>query len=172
MAFAEQAPQRRQAQDAERERRIDAQQAEHSHQALVPLLAALQRQHGVAAQQTVVAGFSQGGIMSAGVALTSPESVAGFGLLSGRILPEEIAPLLASRERLGRLQGFVAHGELDSKLPVDWAQRAHAWLDEPGVDHALKLYPIDHSISAPTSWPGGRPWAEGREARAGYLRMT
>ena len=56
---------------------------------------------------------------------------------------------MASRERLARLQGFVAHGELDSKLPVEWAQRAHAWLDELEVSHALLLYPIDHSISAP-----------------------
>ena len=126
--------------------RIAPEQAEHSRQALVRLLASLQRQHGVAAPQTVVAGFSQGGIMSAGVALTSPESVAGFGLLSGRILPE-IAPLLASRERLARLQGFVGHGEYDSKLPVDWAHRAHAWLDALGVGHILNLYPIDHGIS-------------------------
>ena len=128
--------------------RIVPEQAEHSRQALIRLLAELQRAHGVAANQTVVAGFSQGGIMSAGVALTSPESVAGFGLLSGRILPE-IAPLVASRERLATLQGFVGHGEHDSKLPVDWAQRAHAWLDELGVRHSLHLYPIDHTISAP-----------------------
>lgn len=128
--------------------RILPEQAEHSRQALIRLLAELQRRHGVAARQTVVAGFSQGGIMSAGVALTSPESVAGFGLLSGRILPE-IAPLVASRERLATLQGFVAHGKDDSTLPVEWAQRAHTWLDELGVNHALKFYPVDHRISAP-----------------------
>jgi phospholipase/carboxylesterase len=40
--------------------------------------------------------------MSASVALTSPESVAGFGLLCGRILPE-MATLMASRERLSAL---------------------------------------------------------------------
>ena len=139
--------------------RILPEQAEQSRQALIRLLAELQRQHGVAAQQTVVAGFSQGGIMSAGVALTSPESVAGFGLLSGRILPE-IAPLLASRERLGRLRGLVAHGEQDSKLPVDWAMRAHAWLDELGVSHELKLYPIDHCVSAPMQADFLRWWHE------------
>ncbi|MEN9905771.1 MAG: hypothetical protein RLZZ555_2336 [Pseudomonadota bacterium] len=127
--------------------RIVPEHAEHSRQALIRLLAELQRAHGIAAQQTVVAGFSQGGIMSAGVALTAPESVAGFGLLSGRILPE-IAQHLASRERLGRLQGLVAHGIHDNKLPLDWAQRAHAWLDELGVRHELKLYPIGHSVSA------------------------
>ena len=126
---------------------IEPRQAEHSRQALTQLLAHLQEEQGVSPQQTVIAGFSQGGIMSASVALTSPESVAGFGLLSGRILPE-IEPLLASPERLASLQAFVGHGELDSKLPVDWAHRSHAWLNQLGVRHELKLYPIDHSISA------------------------
>lgn len=68
--------------------RIVPEEAERSRQLLVELLAELQQQHGVSPAQTVLAGFSQGGIMSAGVALTAPESVAGFGLLSGRILPE------------------------------------------------------------------------------------
>lgn len=127
--------------------RIVPEEAERSRQLLVELLAELQQQHGVSPAQTVLAGFSQGGIMSAGVALTAPESVAGFGLLSGRILPE-IEPLVASKERLAGLQGFVGHGELDSKLPVDWAHRAHDWLDRLGVRHSLKLYPIEHRISA------------------------
>ncbi len=127
--------------------RIVPEEAERSRQLLVELLAELQQQHGVSPAQTVLAGFSQGGIMSAGVALTAPESVAGFGLLSGRILPE-IEPLVASQERLARLQGFVGHGEHDSKLPVEWAHRAHEWLDRLGVRHSLKLYPIEHSISA------------------------
>lgn len=127
--------------------RIVPEEAERSRQLLVELLAELQQQHGVSPAQTVLAGFSQGGIMSAGIALTAPESVTGFGLLSGRILPE-IEPLVASKERLAGLQGFVGHGELDSKLPVDWAHRAHDWLDRLGVRHSLKLYPIEHRISA------------------------
>lgn len=126
--------------------RIVPEQAEQSRQQLIRLLAELQQQHGVPAAQTVIAGFSQGGIMSASVALTSPESVAGFGLLSGRILPE-IEPLLASEAGLARLTGFVGHGEYDSKLPVEWAHRSHDWLEKLGVRHALNLYPIEHSIS-------------------------
>ena len=126
---------------------IVAEQAERSRQALIRLLAQVQSACGVAPAQTVLAGFSQGGIMSASVALTSPESLAGFGLLSGRILPE-MAPLTASRERLAHLSGFVAHGEFDDKLPPDWADRAHAWLNALQVRHTFRMYPIGHSISA------------------------
>lgn len=126
--------------------RIVPEQADQSRQQLIRLLAELHRQHDVPAERIVIAGFSQGGIMSASVALTSPESVAGFGVLSGRILPE-IEPQLADDERLARLNGFVGHGEHDNKLPVDWAHRSHAWLEKLGVRHALNLYPIAHTVS-------------------------
>jgi phospholipase/carboxylesterase len=127
--------------------RIVPEEAEHSRLALIALVQQLQAAHGIAANKTVVAGFSQGGIMSASVALSAPQVVEGFGLLSGRILPE-LRPHISSKVQLANLQAFVAHGELDSKLPVDWAHKSHELLDELGVKHALQLYPVDHTISA------------------------
>ena len=126
---------------------IVAEEAERSRETVIHFVAQLQRQHGIAAQNTVIAGFSQGGILSASVALTAPESVAGFAVLSGRILPE-LAPRLASTARLATLKGFIGHGEQDSKLPVQWAHRSDKLLSELGVNHWLRLYPIDHQISA------------------------
>ena len=125
---------------------IVAEEAEQSRQLLIRFVKQLQSIYAIAARDTVIAGFSQGGIMSASVALTVPESVAGFGLLSGRILPE-LKPALASKERLATLKGFIGHGEFDSKLPVDWARRSEKLLNELGVGHELHLYPIDHGIS-------------------------
>jgi phospholipase/carboxylesterase len=127
---------------------IVPEEAEHSRLALIALVQQLQAAHGIAADKTVVAGFSQGGIMSASVGLSAPQAVAGFGLLCGRILPE-LRPHIASQAQLSNLRAFLAHGELDSKLPVDWAHKSHALLDELGVKHALHLYPVDHTISAP-----------------------
>ncbi len=126
---------------------IVAEEAERSREALIHFVEQLQRLHGIAAQDTVIAGFSQGGILSASVALTAPEFVAGFAVLSGRILPE-LEPMLAGKERLANLKGFIGHGEYDSKLPVHWAHRSDKLLSELGVDHLLRLYPIDHGISA------------------------
>jgi phospholipase/carboxylesterase len=126
---------------------ISPEQAESSRTLLITLLQQLQQQHGIAPEHTVIAGFSQGGIMSAGVALSSPESVKGFGLLSGRILPE-LEPVIAEKERLSRLTAFISHGEQDNTLPVHWAQRSDALLTQLGVPHSLKLYAMDHGISA------------------------
>lgn len=127
--------------------RIEAQEAEQSRLALIHFVAQLQAAHGIAPQQTVIAGFSQGGILSASVALTAPESVAGFGILSGRILPE-LEPHLAEPARLTALRAFIGHGEFDNKLPVLWAQRSEALLSQLGVAHSSRRYPIDHGISA------------------------
>jgi phospholipase/carboxylesterase len=126
---------------------INAAQADQSRQTLVRFVEQLQSTHGIAPQKTAIAGFSQGGIMSASVGLTAPERVAGFGILSGRILPE-LAPHLADTARLAHVQAFVGHGEYDSKLPVTWAQRSDQLLSELGVAHQIRLYPIDHGISA------------------------
>lgn len=122
-------------------------EAEHSRQALIRFVEQLQLAYGIAPQNTVIAGFSQGGILSASVALSAPERVAAFAVLSGRILPE-LAPHLADKEHLVSLRGFIGHGEYDSKLPVMWAQRADQLLSELGVAHLTRVYPIDHGINA------------------------
>jgi phospholipase/carboxylesterase len=126
---------------------ISPDEAERSRTLLISLLQQLQQQHGIAPEQTVIAGFSQGGIMSASVGLSSPESVRGFGLLSGRILPE-LEPAIASKERLSTLKVFLSHGEQDNTLPVHWAHRSDTLLTQLGVQHSLRLYAMDHGISA------------------------
>lgn len=125
---------------------IVAAEAEECRKALVQFIDSQQQLHGISPVHTVVGGFSQGGILSASVGLTAPERVTGFAVLSGRILPE-LEPIIAKRDCLARLQALIAHGIDDDKLPVNWAQRAHQWLDKLGVLHEMKLYPGGHSVS-------------------------
>ena len=122
-------------------------EAEDSRRRLIHFVEQMQLAHGIQPENTVIAGFSQGGIMSASVALSTPERVKGFAVLSGRILPE-LEPHLANRARLARLRAFVGHGEHDRTLPVLWAQRADQWLTDLGVEHVTRHYPIGHEISS------------------------
>lgn len=122
-------------------------EAEQSRQTLIGFVEQLQLAYGIAPRNTVIAGFSQGGILSASAALSTPERVAAFAVLSGRILPE-LAPHLADRHRLAKLHGFIGHGEYDPTLPVIWAHRSDQLLNELGVAHLTRLYPIEHGISA------------------------
>ena len=126
---------------------IVASEADASRRALIDFIGQLQQAHGVDPAHTVVAGFSQGGILSASVALTAPERVAAFAVLAGRILPE-IEPWLTDAQHLAALRGYIAHGTHDDKLPVSWAQRASDWLDRLGVEHLTKLYPAGHELAA------------------------
>ena len=116
-------------------------QAESSRQLLQSFIEALPT------LPTVIAGFSQGGIMSSSIGVTEPELVKGFALLSGRML-REIEPQVASAERLRSTSAFIAHGLRDGVLPIDWAQEADAWLDRMGVVHETHHYDMAHEIIA------------------------
>lgn len=125
---------------------IDAAAAESSRLLLIDFLTQLQRKLNIPPARTLVAGFSQGGIMAAGLALTQPNLVAGFAILSGRILPE-IEPMLATSAELSKLNALIAHGELDDTLPVSWAQRSEIWLVDLGVPFQSRRYPAGHQIT-------------------------
>lgn len=45
-----------------------------------------------------------------------------------------LEPRIASADALAHLSAFIGHGRDDSKLPVDWALRADAWLTRSGVE--------------------------------------
>ncbi len=126
---------------------INAAQAEQSRQTLVDFIDGLPNAYGIDPNQIWIAGFSQGGILSASVGLTRPDKVAGFGILSGRILPE-IAPAMATPQALGTRQAFVAHGIEDGKLSIDFARSAKRLLTENHLQLTYREYAAGHELNA------------------------
>lgn len=125
---------------------INPAQAEQSRKILIDFIDGLPGAYHVDPERIWIAGFSQGGIMSASVALTRPDKVNGLGILSGRILPE-IAPLMANKDNLSRLHGYVSHGSHDGKLSVDFARNARRLLDEQGIALDYHEYPAGHELN-------------------------
>lgn len=125
---------------------IDPAQAEASRRLLIAYVRDQQAQRGIDAAHTLVAGFSQGGIMSAGIALTAPQVAQQFAILSGRILPE-IAPHIPADIARRGVQGLILHGRDDSKLPFALATDASARLQALGVAHELRSYAADHALT-------------------------
>lgn len=117
---------------------------DHAEASRLQLIALLE---GLPPLPTVIAGFSQGGIMSAGVGLSAPQYLKGFALLSGRML-EEFTPSIAPAPAREGLQAFIAHGHRDGVLPVVCARQSQAWLERLGVAHVLRLYDMGHEVSA------------------------
>jgi len=125
---------------------INAPQAESARLMLIDFIDALPAVYGIDPGRVWIAGFSQGGIMSASVALTRPDKVRGFGILSGRILPE-ISPQLASPEALKDLSAFVSHGIEDGTLPLHFGQGSRKWLQDRQVPLSYQEYPAGHELS-------------------------
>lgn len=122
-------------------------EAEEARLKLLEFIGQLQHRHDIPPSRTLLAGFSQGGMLAAAAALTSPASVAGFAMLCGRIMPE-LDPMIAGRDATAHLQALVMHGRQDEVLPSEWAERAACRLHELGVAHELRLHDAGHELDA------------------------
>jgi phospholipase/carboxylesterase len=138
---------------------INPEQAEASRKTLITFLREAVTAYGADPGRVYLMGFSQGAIMSASVALTQPELVAGAVLMSGRILPE-IQPLLASDEKLAGLPILVVHGTADMVLPITYGRASRELLSSLPVDLTYHEYPMGHEVSQEslvdvTAWLSG-----------------
>lgn len=124
---------------------INPAQAEQARQQLLSFIEQLPQLHDINPEQIWIAGFSQGGIMSASVGLTAPQKIAGFGILSGRILPE-VLPAVQPGAALSKIKAFVSHGIQDQKLGIHFARNARQVID--GYDIALQYreYEAGHQL--------------------------
>ncbi|KAF1014174.1 MAG: Carboxylesterase 2 [Stenotrophomonas maltophilia] len=139
---------------------IDPAQAEAARLQVRAWLAAQQARLGLGPAQTVLAGFSQGGIITASVALTFPQQVSAFAVLCGRILPE-IAPHVPGDVAAHGLQGLLVHGRQDDKLPYALAEAAAARLQALGVVHTLCGHDAGHTL-LPAMQDDTRRWMHAR----------
>ncbi len=125
---------------------INPEQEEASRETLISFLKEAIMAYGGDPKQVYLMGFSQGAIMSASVALTRPELVAGAVLMSGRILPE-IQPLIASHEELAGFPFLVVHGTADMVLPISYGRTSRELLSSLPVDLTYNEYPMGHEVS-------------------------
>ena len=126
---------------------INHEQAEQSRALLLGFIAEALAAYGGDPARVYLLGFSQGAIMSASVALTEPELIAGSVLMSGRV-PAEIRPQIAPAERLAGKPFLVVHGTADTVLPIQNGRASRALLAELPVALMYKEYPMAHEVSA------------------------
>jgi phospholipase/carboxylesterase len=91
----------------------------------------------------VVSGFSQGAMMSLDAGLRTTREVAGIIAMSGGLYEEEL-PDLRPRNTIPIL---ISHGSLDDVVPVKYARRARAVLEEAGFDVTYQEYPMGHQVA-------------------------
>jgi phospholipase/carboxylesterase len=126
---------------------INPEQAEQARQALLAFVDQLPGLLEVDAARIWMAGFSQGGIMSASVGLTAPDKLRGFGILSGRILPE-VLPQVNPGAALSKLQAFVSHGVQDATLGIHFARQAKQVLSGFELPLHYQEYQASHALTS------------------------
>jgi phospholipase/carboxylesterase len=124
---------------------VDPEQALASRDILIETLRLLPEGLSVTPSQIMLGGFSQGAMMTLGVALVEPELISGAILMSGRLLPEFVPAELAHATI--ELPFLVQHGTVDPVLPVQGSRAVREFLVGMGCAIDYKEYPMAHEIS-------------------------
>lgn len=77
--------------------------------------------------------------------LTRPDLVNGFGILSGRILPE-ISPMIVPSNELVGLHAFISHGLNNPVLTVEFARSAQKLLLDKDIQLTYQEYKAGHEL--------------------------
>jgi phospholipase/carboxylesterase len=126
---------------------VDPAQAEASLDRLVPFIQEAVDAYDADPERVYLMGFSQGAIMSAGVALTAPERIACAVLMSGRV-PAELQPRWAAPDRLAGLPILLVHGTYDNVLPIAYGHESRAILESLPVNLTYREYSMGHEVSS------------------------
>ena len=102
-------------------------------------------------------GFSQGTILSYGVALSYPEKVKNIIGLSGYINEEIID--VQSNAAYAHLSIYNSHGTVDQVIPIDAARKTPTYLKNLGIESTLSEFPVGHGVH-PTNFYELKEWLE------------
>ena len=115
--------------------------------AAINLLIQQELAKGIAAENIVLAGFSQGGVIALHTALRFPQKLGGVLALS-TYLPT-IAQLDTEAAAVNaHLPIFMAHGTLDPVVDISYAKRASDALQARNYPVQWREYPMQHSLCA------------------------
>ena len=118
----------------------------------------IMEKYQVSPGNVILSGFSQGGGMTYRCGLRQPNLFAGLAILSGTMPDPD-----SLRARLPEARNqpiFVAHGTVDSVLPIERGRAAHEFLESEGYQPQYKEYPMAHEIS-PEALADLVEWASG-----------
>lgn len=128
---------------------------------LAKFVGALPARLGTDPRRTYLLGFSQGAILSLGLAWRSPELLAGIVPVSGYLDPDlATEPPAAGLADLPILQ---LHGSYDDVIPVAAAHRTRDILTPIAARHSYREYPVGHGFH-PEGLRAIQTWFEERLA--------
>jgi len=132
--------------DANATKFSDLGQARESRDLIVSFLEEITLKYPINKNNINLIGFSQGAILSYAIALSYPEKINKVIALSGYLNQEIIVEGFDKLDH-SKLKMYVSHGTVDQVIPIDWANKAPAFLANRNIDVTYKEYPIGHGVS-------------------------
>jgi phospholipase/carboxylesterase len=132
--------------DADENKFSDHEQAKVSRDLIGTFIDELIENYPINPKNINLLGFSQGAILSYGVALSKPSKIKNVMGLSGYV-SEPILKEGFENNDFSKLGIFASHGTVDQVIPIDWARKSDVFLTQKGIEHTYKEYPIGHGIS-------------------------
>jgi phospholipase/carboxylesterase len=102
--------------------------------------------NSVDVSQVDMMGFSQGAAMTVTFALTYPQRVRKFAVLSG-FTPGGIDNLISTKPLIGK-SAFITHGSSDEMVPIEMAHQTQTILEQAGSTVTFCEANVGHKVSA------------------------
>ena len=132
--------------DADQNKFSDNEQAKTSRDLIATFIDELIQTYPIDANNVSLIGFSQGSILSYAVALSYPEKVQKVVAMSG-YLNLDIVTEDYLKNTFNNLKIFASHGTVDQVIPVEWARKTAAILENLGIAVTYKEYPVGHGVA-------------------------
>ncbi len=142
--------------DADQNKFSDNEQAKTSRDLIATFIDELIQTYPIDANNVSLIGFSQGSILSYAVALSYPEKVQKVVAMSG-YLNLDIVTDDYLKNTFSNLKIFASHGTVDQVIPIEWARKTPAILENLGIAVTYKEYPIGHGV-APQNFYDFKNW--------------
>ena len=123
----------------------DVTQAKKSRDLISKFIDEMVEKYHLDAHNVTLLGFSQGAILSYGIAFEYPQKIKNIVALSGYILPDFVCERV--KEEYKNVNVFASHGTNDNVIPVDWANKIPNVLTQKGIKYNYKEYDMEHNIN-------------------------
>ena len=129
------------------ENRIDVPQAKEALEKIVENIMKVSNHYGLTDNETHIAGFSQGGILTYALALHHPDLFSKIACMS--CYPEEklLENIVKNKKKLERLRFFISHGIDDAVIPLDWAKKGPEILYDLSCYFSFREYMSGHGVN-------------------------
>ncbi|MBL0690726.1 MAG: dienelactone hydrolase family protein [SAR324 cluster bacterium] len=101
---------------------------------------------GIKSENIIVAGFSQGGALTAYLALTTTKKLAGAIVLSGYLISSDKIKTALADKSMPKLKFFIGHGNFDSVVDYQLGKDLASTLENTNHLVSFNSYDQDHGV--------------------------